>query len=174
MPNSDQDEEHEEEEQLNIGTLFRYILGEEDSPIPHNQVVIGSEVAPDLAIHIGTVTRSCPLASEDEHPVNEGVSTSAGVQGHQDPHHPNFQLIHGSLRQRIGAAGYHHVLHPGLTWEDFICCTAVAVDNRFSSGRTNPLDRSVRFVKPIYSSFVNLLDFTISNTSSSSHHSARV
>ena len=36
MPNSDSEqgeEEREQEEQLNIGTLFRYVLGEEDSAL---------------------------------------------------------------------------------------------------------------------------------------------
>ena len=46
------------------------------------------------------------------------------------------------------------------------------MDNIFVSGRTDPLDRSVRFIKPIYSSYVNLLDITLSDTPSS-HHSAQ-
>ena len=168
MSNPPSEHEEDEEEQLNIGTLFRYVLGEEDSPIPHRQVVIGPDVVADLSNHIGTGTSSCPPASGGNQPVVDGPSTSSGVQGHLDPLHPNFHLLHRSLRQRIGAAGYHHVLNPHLTWEDF----SRDIDNRYSASRSDPTGRSVRFVKPIYSSYVNLLDITLSDTTSSSHRSA--
>lgn len=95
-----------------------------------------------------------------------GASTSTEVQ-HRHDSPPNFRTLHRSLQQRVGAVGYHHVLHRRLTWEDF----TNDVDNRFTSGRTEPLNRSVRFTKPIYSSFVNLLDISLSDTSFSSHNS---
>ena len=68
-----------------------------------------------------------PPVSGDNQPVVEGPSTSSWVHGHLDPLHPNFKLLHRSLRKRIGAAGYHYVLHPRLTWDYFTS----DVDNRY-------------------------------------------
>lgn len=116
MPNS-YTEDDEQQEQFNIVTLFRYVLGEESSS-PQQQVVVGPAVVGDLAFHIGTGTQSGPPASGANQPVNEGASTSSGVEHCQDPP-PIFRTLQCSLQQLVGVAGYHHILHPRLTWEDF-------------------------------------------------------
>lgn len=153
---------------MNICTILRYIVDNEDSPVPPPQVVLGNDLLDDLQQHID-VGEHVPLAlsSEPHQSVEPVASTSAGVPARHDPPIIILTSLHRSLRQRIGAAGYHHVLNPNLTWEDF----AAETENRFTAGRTDPLSRLVRFIKPIYSSYVNLMDISLSDTSCESIHS---
>ena len=161
-----ENEHEEEEEQINIDTIFRYIVDNEDSLVTSPQVVLGNNLLHDLQQHID-IGEQVPLAltSEPLQSVQPVASTSAGVPARHDP--PRLTALHRSLHQRIVATGYHHVLHPNLTWEDF----AAETENRFTAGRTDPLSRSVRFIKPIYSSYVNLINISLSHTSSESVHS---
>ena len=69
-----------------------------------------------------------------------------------------------SPQQRIGSAGYHHVLHPRITLHYFLFET----ENSFTQGRRDPSDKRLHFVKPIYSSYVDLLNLSGSDSSNSS------
>ena len=161
-----ENENKEEGEQINIGTILRYIVDNKDSPVPPPQVVLANNLLQDLQQHID-IGEQVPLALTSEHlqSVEPVASTSAGVPARHDP--SRLTSLHRSLHQRIGTAGNHHVLNPNLSWEDF----AAETENGFTTGRTDPLSRSVRFIKPIYSSYVNLINISLSDTSSESVHS---
>ena len=67
--------------------------------------------------------------------------------------------LHRSRQQRVGAAGMRHVLNPNVSWETLI-----------DESRGNPVSRVDKAgfilctVKPTYSSYVDLLNITLSDT----------
>lgn len=74
---------------------------------------------------------------------------------------PRYANLHRSLQQRVGAAGLRHVLNTNTSW-----------DTLFNEATGNYLSREdkargmVCRVKPTYSSYVDLLNLTLSDTDS--------
>ena len=57
------DKKEPEDDELNIGTILRYVLDEEDLPIPSSQVVLGTDLHQGLIQHIDNETTVLPPAS---------------------------------------------------------------------------------------------------------------
>ena len=155
----------EAEAQINIGTLMRYALNlseEESSPNTPPNVILGPDVPLDLLSYVDT-WEPCSLVPAPDHQ-SVGEAGPSGLQAPvcNDSPPPTFRTLHRSLQARVGAAGLHHVLNPNTSWDTLIV-----------ESRGRPVSREDRarnmlcYVKPTYSSYVNLLDISLSNTSSS-------
>ena len=159
--------EDEGEPPLNIGTLMRYTLNldEEESPRIPQQVVLGPDIRGDLHGHMSaweTMVNDLQLVT---------VASTSGVSMptcHVSPPTtpsspiPTFRTLHRSVQNLVGAAGYRHVLNPNVTWD-----TLVAETEGRQISREDKARGFVCFVKPTYSSYVDLLDLSLSNSTPS-------
>ena len=164
MPNKEHQEDEEEQEDINIGTILRYLVQDAESPVTSDNVVLGPDIISGLGEHINTEGYGpCPSTSGGHPFVSTPALTALGMPDTPAPHlrEPTFTNLHRSLQQRVGAAGMRHVLNPNVSWETLI-----------DESRGNPVSSEdkakgiVCTVKPTCSSCVDLLNITVSDTDS--------
>ena len=172
MPKEDEEQQQEQEE-INIGTILRYLVQDAESPVAPDNVVLGPDIITGLGEHINTEGHGpFPSTSGGHQFVSTPALTALGMPNTPAPHlrAPTYANLHRSLHQQVGAAGMRHDLNPNVSWETLI-----------DESRGNPVSREdkargiVCTVKPTYSFYVDLLNITLSDTDSEvsrhSHHS---
>ena len=78
-----------------------------------------------------------------------------------------FRTLLYSLQQRVCAANYCHILNPNASWDTLVEETEGRCISREDRARG-----AACFIKPNYSSYVDLLILTLSNSTPSSRHSS--